>query len=284
MNTPTFEDLENRVIELEKKAKENAFSELLTRTLFHISDAVNTFTNLNKLYPFIHQALDQIMGLPNFYIAVIEKHSSFVQIPFYINQYDRVNIPESSLFDNGELVREVLTKMRPLVLDKTQLEKRVQKKYILLVNGIIKEDKGIIEGLMARSPKDKRKQKIYLQNEPSGNKNLRESKTEYKVLQRFKDLPSTTFSKRNGAGFTLVEASPKTGRKHQLRVHFVHLGHPIAGDKLYSFKNQTIIPELKRQFLHASQLKINLVNGKTKEFNSELPKDIKEILKKLKLL
>ena len=191
-------------------------------------------------------------------------------------------------------------------------EKRVQKKYILLVNGIIKEDKGIIEGLMARSPKDKRKQKIYLQNEPSGNKNLRESKTEYKVLQRFKDLPSTTFSKRNGllglpsttfskrngllglpsttfskrngAGFTLVEASPKTGRKHQLRVHFVHLGHPIAGDKLYSFKNQTIIPELKRQFLHASQLKINLVNGKTKEFNSELPKDIKEILKKLKLL
>lgn len=147
-------------------------------------------------------------------------------------------------------------------------EKKVQKKYILLVSGIIKENKGIIEGLMARSPKDKRKQKIYLYNEPSGNKNLRESKTEYKVLERFKN-------------FTLIEASPKTGRKHQLRVHFVHLGHPIAGDKLYAFKNEATIPGLKRQFLHSSQLKINLVNGKTKEFNSELPKDIKAILEKL---
>jgi len=147
-------------------------------------------------------------------------------------------------------------------------EKKVQKKYILLVSGIIKEDDGIIEGLMARSPKDKRKQKIYLRNEPSGNKNLRESKTEYSILKRFKN-------------FTLVEASPKTGRKHQLRVHFVHIGHPIAGDKLYAFKNKDVILKLERQFLHASYLKINLVNGKTKEFNSELPKDIKAILEKL---
>ncbi|MFH1643497.1 MAG: RluA family pseudouridine synthase [Patescibacteria group bacterium] len=147
-------------------------------------------------------------------------------------------------------------------------EKRVQKKYILLVNGTIEENNGVIEGLMARAPKDKRKQKIYLPYEPFGNKNLRDSKTEYRVLERFKN-------------FTLVEASPKTGRKHQLRVHFTHLGHPIAGDKLYSFKDQTIIPGLQRQFLHCSQLKINLFNGKTKEFHSELPKDIKELLEKL---
>ncbi|MFH2058977.1 MAG: ATP-binding protein [Pseudomonadota bacterium] len=128
MQTPTFEDLEKRVIELEKQVSKKTFSEQLTQTLFHISDAVNTFTDLNKLYPFIYQALDQIMGLPNFYIAVIEKHSSFIQIPFYINQYNRLDDPEISLFDTGDLVREVLTKSRPLVLDKIQLEKRIKTK------------------------------------------------------------------------------------------------------------------------------------------------------------
>jgi 23S rRNA pseudouridine1911/1915/1917 synthase len=146
-------------------------------------------------------------------------------------------------------------------------EKKVIKKYLALVVGRLKTDQGKIETLIGRSPKDRRKQKVYFKGEP-GAKGKREAITEYRVLQRFKD-------------YTLVEVFPKTGRKHQIRCHFAYLSHPLAGDKLYGFKGQPCPKDLKRQFLHSSYLKIKLPNQKSKEFKAPLPGDLKKILKTL---
>ncbi|MBI2625347.1 MAG: RluA family pseudouridine synthase [Candidatus Nealsonbacteria bacterium] len=146
----------------------------------------------------------------------------------------------------------------------------VEKKYIALVVGNVKNDKGIIETLLGRSPKDRRKQKVYFQGEPLS-EGKREAKTLYKVLQKFQN-------------YDLLEIEPKTGRKHQIRAHLAYLGHPIAGDKLYGFKNQPFPPGLCRQFLHASFLRIKLPSGEIKEFNSNLPEDLKLCLKTLKRL
>ncbi len=145
--------------------------------------------------------------------------------------------------------------------------KKVIKKYIVLVKGNIKFNQGVIETLIGRSPKNRKKQKVYFPFEPEA-KGKREAITKYKVLKRFKD-------------FTLVEAEPKTGRKHQIRTHFSYLGHPIVGDKIYGFKNQTLPKNLKRQFLHASYLNIKLPSGEKKEFQSELPADLKKVLENL---
>jgi len=90
-------------------------------------------------------------------------------------------------------------------------------------------------------------------------------------LQKFKD-------------YTLIEALPKTGRKHQIRVHLAYLSHPIVGDKMYGFKNQPLPKGLKRQFLHANHLKVKLPDGKIKEFKSNLPNNLKLCLQSLKLL
>ncbi len=147
-------------------------------------------------------------------------------------------------------------------------ERKVEKKYIALVVGHLKNEGGTIETLLGRAPGDRRKQKAYLPNEP-GVDNKRAAITRYKLLQRFKD-------------YDLIEVEPKTGRKHQIRAHFVYLGHPIAGDRLYGFKNQPAPKGLERQFLHASYLKIKLPNGEKKEFRSELPADLKEIINNLK--
>ncbi len=145
-------------------------------------------------------------------------------------------------------------------------DRTVIKKYLALVVGDIKTDKGKIETLMGRSLKDRKKQKVYLLNEPDAQrKGLRKAITNYKVIEKFED-------------YTLIEAEPKTGRKHQIRCHLAYLGYPIAGDKIYGFKNQPMPKGLKRQFLHASYLKIKMPDTKTKEFKSELPKDLKEIL------
>ncbi|MBZ9578038.1 RluA family pseudouridine synthase [Patescibacteria group bacterium] len=157
-----------------------------------------------------------------------------------------------------------------IFLQKQFKNRKVKKKYITLVVGNLKNNQGVIEALIGRAPKDRKKQKVYLPAEP-GSKGKREAISEYKVIERFKD-------------YTLVEVAPKTGRKHQIRCHFSYLGHPIAGDKMYGFKNQPCPEGLKRQFLHASYIKIKLPDGEIKEFKSALPDDLKLCLQKLKLL
>lgn len=146
-------------------------------------------------------------------------------------------------------------------LQKQFQERKVKKQYLALVVGHLKNKEGMIETLLGRSPNDKRKQKVYLPHDPKA-EGKRRAKTLYKVLQRFKN-------------YDLLEVEPQTGRKHQIRVHLAYLGHPIAGDKMYGFKNQPCPLGLKRQFLHSTYLKIELPNGEIKEFKSPLPKDLK---------
>jgi len=74
--------------------------------------------------------------------------------------------------------------------------------------------------------------------------------------------------------FSLVEVQPKTGRTHQIRVHFAALGHSIAGDDLYGVKED----KLSRQFLHASEIEFKDWAGRTRSFTAPLPKDLTEFL------
>ena len=155
-------------------------------------------------------------------------------------------------------------------LQKQFKERTVEKKYIALVIGNLKNESGVIETLLGRSPEDKRKQKNYLPQGPRA-EGKREATSKYKTLKKYRD-------------FTLLEVEPKTGRKHQIRAHMAYLGHPVAGDKLYGFKNQPCPAGLTRQFLHAEHLKIKLPGDEIKEFLSPLPKDLELVLSKLEEL
>lgn len=158
---------------------------------------------------------------------------------------------------------------RTLELLQKQFQNReVKKKYIALVAGNLKDEEGKIETLLGRSPKDRRKQKVFLPQDPEA-EGKRTTITKYKVLQKFRN-------------YDLIKVEPLTGRKHQIRAHMAYLGHPIAGDKLYGFKNQPLPKGLSRQFLHAAYLKITLPNEEIKEFESELPDDLKLCLSQLK--
>jgi len=173
-------------------------------------------------------------------------------------------------------------------LKKQWQEGEVIKKYLALVWGHPKKEKGEIVSELTRSLKDFRKRMVVrpVRNSPphkpfgrasagvisNGVKPEKTIKgklaiTEYEVIKKFRD-------------FSLVEVSPKTGRTHQIRVHMASLGHPIAGDKVYGKKKETL-EGLIRQFLHAYYLSFALPGGKKLALEADLPKDLETILTKL---
>jgi len=158
---------------------------------------------------------------------------------------------------------------KALIFFQKQFKNReVEKRYTALVMGQIKDNKGIIETLIGRGVKQRKKQSVYLAAGPKS-ENKRQAITHYQVIQRLKDC-------------TLLQVLIKTGRKHQIRCHMAYLGHPVAGDRVYGFKNHPCPEGLKRQFLHANYIKIKVLSGDYKEFESKLAEELELCLTKLK--
>ncbi len=136
--------------------------------------------------------------------------------------------------------------------------RKIQKTYLVLVHGRLKQPEAEINLPLERGATGL-KQVV----SPGG----RSAVTRYKVLAEY-------------PGYSLVEAYPVTGRTHQLRVHFAHLGHPIAGDRIYGRPS----PGLNRLFLHAKKLEFTGPDKKRIEVETELPPELKNFLAKLEKL
>jgi 23S rRNA pseudouridine1911/1915/1917 synthase len=140
-------------------------------------------------------------------------------------------------------------------------KREIEKKYMAVVHGRIKDKEGKIEGEMGRSRKDFRKQSL-VRGKVSVRKE-RYSLTFYKTLKELDE-------------YSLLEVSPKTGRMHQIRVHLHSIGYPIVGDKKYTFKKYKKL-ELSRMFLHASSISFQGMNGKQYSFESKMPRVFSDI-------
>jgi len=166
--------------------------------------------------------------------------------------------------------------------------RQIKKTYLALVYGKVEPRRGTI------------KKPIYLK--PGTTKRTvwqgkmeKEAITEYKVLKYFiktrintdkntdKHRYNISINPRSNpyksATFSLLKVIPKTGRTHQIRVHLASIQHPIVGDSLYGPKINPF--GLKRLFLHAESLEFSPSNGKRIKIESELPDELKSILKKL---
>lgn len=134
----------------------------------------------------------------------------------------------------------------------------VKKTYLAITDGIPPTRVGRVEAPIGRDPSHRKQMAIV----PS--QRGREAVTEYKVLQVFKN-------------HALIEASPLTGRTHQIRLHLAFLGCPIVGDSLYGHK-KTSLP-VKRHQLHAFRLQIQLP-GETemRVFETKRPEDMQRAL------
>ena len=138
----------------------------------------------------------------------------------------------------------------------------VEKTYITLVRGIVKENEATINMPIGRNKNDRKKMAV--------EKDGKVAITNFKVLERFpKD------------NCTLLEVKIETGRTHQIRVHLSHIGYPVIGDTVYSNgKNKWGVIG---QCLHAKSLKFkHPTTGKEMNIEAELPEYFKEILKQLR--
>lgn len=153
-------------------------------------------------------------------------------------------------------------------------ERKIKKKYIALIEGninpLVGGNNGIINLPIGKSKTDFRKK---VAGRKTDNK-AREAITEYKTLKNIKNQTS-------GKGYTLIEAYPKTGRTHQIRVHFKALGHPVVCDRLYGKKETECPFGLKRHFLHARSLEFDLPSGGIIKLESDLPEDLQNTLNML---
>ncbi len=162
-------------------------------------------------------------------------------------------------------------------LAKQFADKTTERKYIALVWGDLAQDEGTITGHIGRHPKNRIQMHVY----PDGEQG-KHAVTHYKVLERFGYV-------------TLVEAQLETGRTHQIRAHFKHIGHPLFNDALYGgdkilkgsqfakYKQfvQNTFKVLPRQALHAKTL--GFTHPRTEKFmrfDSDIPADMQQAIER----
>ncbi len=162
-------------------------------------------------------------------------------------------------------------------LAKQFFDRTIKRRYVALVWGDFKEEKGIITGHIGRNQTDRKSMEVY----PEGDHG-KHAVTHYKVLQRFGYV-------------TLVECRLETGRTHQIRVHMKYIGHPLFNDETYggkkilkgtTFSKYKLFVEhgfemIPGQALHAQSLGFkHPKGGKEMFFEAAPPENFQELLEK----
>lgn len=224
-------------------------------------------------------------------IIVVNKPADFLSIPdrFVANKPNLVSFLKNKREDVFTVHRLDKETSGVIIFAKTseahrnlslQFEERsVDKIYWALVDGNVHKEEGKIDKPIANNMRDSGKMVIAKRGKPS--------LTLYKVIERFKH-------------HTLIEANIKTGRTHQVRIHFESIGYPLSVDELYGRKKEFFLSEIKlkkyrrgkekeerplmsRSTLHARQLTFkHPATEEVMTFEAGLPKDFKAVLNQLR--
>lgn len=162
--------------------------------------------------------------------------------------------------DTSGLIMIAKNQFSHMSLAKFMEQDLIEKSYLAIVHGHLKEKEGTIDRPIGRPTNETIKRAVL----EDGQKSI----THYKVIDEYKEG-------------SLVQLLLETGRTHQIRVHLSYEGHPIYGESLYSeFNDEELID---RQALHAFRLKLpHPRNREILEFHCEMPEDMKKLVESLK--
>ncbi|MBC8486033.1 MAG: RluA family pseudouridine synthase, partial [Bacteroidetes bacterium] len=188
--------------------------------------------------------------------------------PYLVHRIDK---------DTSGVIMAAKNEESQIKLGKQFYNHTLERKYVALVWGDVKEEQGTITGNIGRSLKNRKIFRVF----PEGDYG-KHAVTHYKVLERFGYV-------------TLVECKLETGRTHQIRVHLKYIGHTLFNDETYGgneiLKGTTFTKYkqfvkncfkiCQRQALHAKSL--GFIHPATREkmfFDTPLPPDMEEVLEK----
>ena len=161
--------------------------------------------------------------------------------------------------DTSGLLMVAKNDMAHVSLSDQLRERTMEKHYLAVVDGVMKEPHGLVDKPIARSKKDRKKMAI----DPEG----RDALTEWTLVENLKNA-------------ALLDVHIMTGRTHQIRVHMQSLHHPVAGDPIYGAKNGVKVPRL---MLHAHTLAFDHPRtGERMHFQADPPEEFMKALGKLK--
>lgn len=144
-------------------------------------------------------------------------------------------------------------------LQKALSERRVEREYLALVEGVPPARSGTIEAPIGRDPRIRTRMTV-------GGAGAREARTHFTLERALK------------TSYALLRLRLETGRTHQIRVHLRAIGHPVCGDPEYGTAG---LLGLERQFLHATRLAFeHPFSGEPVECRSPLPEDLRLALER----
>jgi len=131
------------------------------------------------------------------------------------------------------------------LLGKIWENRAVEKEYLAIVHGTLAQDNGLIDLPLGKDESSQIAIKDRVRDDGTP------AQTEFRVERRFQ---------RDNADFTLVKVMPRTGRKHQIRIHFAAIGHPIVGDKLYGGNEDHYLGFVQNRLTPDDWLHLRLLN------------------------
>lgn len=144
-------------------------------------------------------------------------------------------------------------------------DRKVEKEYVALVHGKLKNVSGVVNAPLGRLPWNRERFGVL----PSG----KSAETVFEVDKLYRD--------KSGNFYSLLKLRPKTGRTHQIRIHLKHLGHPIVSDSFYAGRKTSRQDKswCSRLFLHAYKICFQHPQKHTKVcFESQLSPDLASVL------
>lgn len=236
------------------------------------TDVPFSMTNENILYEDAHLiAINKPSGLPTQPALEEARSNLFTAVKKFLAEREHTTDPYLGLHhrldrDTSGIVLFTKTKLANPGLANSFLLHQVQKIYHALtslpVNGAEIPDEWIVRNSLGKSRREMGKG-VYMHSVPSGGQ---DAHSEFRLIKRL------------SKGFH-VEAMPKTGRMHQIRVHLSEYGIPVLGDRLYSHQSGTV----PRLMLHACRIELpHPVSGEMLTIESPFPKDFLDCLDALK--
>lgn len=188
------------------------------------------------------------------------RYMEFTGRPFKIRFVNRLDRDTSGL-----LIIAKNSHCQNFMMKQMQQDK-VEKTYLAVVHGVIREENATIDLPIGRPDPDDVRRWVMEDGYPSV--------THYSVMERF------IMPEAEAGGYTLVKLRLETGRTHQIRVHMAYTGYPLVGDTLYGHEDSDLI---SRQALHAASLSFfQPVSGDKITCEADLPEDMRILIQKLR--